>query len=53
MKYKNSKIKRKCGKNDLEVGIGKLKTKTWFVCFFKCSLSFRAHALQSDLSKVS
>ena len=24
-----------------------------FVCFFKCSLNFRAHALQSELSKTS
>ena len=24
-----------------------------YVCFFKCSLNFRAHALQSELSKTS
>ena len=29
-----------------------MKTKTWFVRFFKCSLNFGAHALQSELSKV-
>ena len=30
-----------------------MKTKTWFVCFFKWSLNFRVYALQSELSKVS
>ena len=40
-------------KNDLKVGVGKMKIKTWFVRFFKCSLNFRAHALPSELSKVS
>ena len=30
-----------------------MKIKTWFVRFFKCSLNFRAHALQSELSKTS
>ena len=35
------------------VGFGKMKIKTWFVRFFKCLLNFRAHALQSELSKVS
>ena len=30
-----------------------MKIKTWFVRFFKCSLNFRAHALQLELSKVS
>ena len=27
--------------------------KNIFCCFFKCSLNFRAHALQSELNKVS
>ena len=27
-----------------------MKTKTWFVCFFKCTLNFRANALQSEVS---
>ena len=39
-------------KKDPEVGIGKITTKTQFVCFFKCLLYFRAHALQSELNKV-
>ena len=30
-----------------------MKTKTWFVRFVKFLLNFRAHALQSELSKVS
>ena len=30
-----------------------MKTKTYFVIFFKCSLNFRAHILQSELNKVS
>ena len=47
------KLKRKCKKNDVKVEIGKMKTKTFFVLFFKCSLNFRAHALQSELNKVS
>ena len=29
-----------------------MKIKTLFVCFFKCSLNFRAHALQFELNKV-
>ena len=45
MKCKEKKIKIKCKKNYTKVGIGKMKTKTWFVCFFKCSLNFRAYAL--------
>ena len=32
-------------KNDVKVGFGKMKIKTWFVRFFKCLLNFRAHAL--------
>ena len=47
------KVKGKNGKNDVKVGFGKMKIKTWFVRFFKCLLNFRAHALQSELSKVS
>ena len=43
----------KTEKNNLKVGFGEMKIKTWFVCFFKCSLNLRAHALQSELSKVS
>ena len=31
----------------------KLRQKTFCCCFFKCSLSFRAHALQSELNKFS
>ena len=40
-------------KNDPKVEIGKIKTNTWFVCFLKCMLNYRAHALQSKLNKVS
>ena len=40
-------------KNDVKVRVGKMKIKTWFLCFFKCSLNFRAHDLQSELSKVN
>ena len=40
-------------KNYVQVELGKMKIKTWNVCFFKCSLNFRAHALQSELNKVS
>ena len=48
-------MKRKCRKNNFfYVGIDKIKTKkTWYVCFLKCSLNFRAHALQSELRKIS
>ena len=54
MKYfEKKKSLKKCGKNDVKVGVGKIKIKTWFVCFFKCSLNFRAHALPSELSQVS
>ena len=28
-----------------KVGIGKMRTNTWFVRFFKCLLNFRAYAL--------
>ena len=30
-----------------------MKIKTYFFCFFKGLLNFRAHALQSELNKVS
>ena len=30
-----------------------MKIKNIFCLFFKCSLNFRAHALQSELNKVS
>ena len=43
----------KTKKNNVLVGFGKMKIKTLFVRFFKCSLNFRAHALQLELSKVS
>ena len=36
-----------------KVEIDKMKTKTWFVCFFKCMLNLRAYVLQSELNKVS
>ena len=39
-------------KNDVNIRFGKMKIKTWFVCFFKCSLNFRAHALQFELNNV-
>ena len=50
---KKLKLKRKCKKKYIKVGIGKIKTKKNFCPFFKCSLNFRAHALQSELNKVS
>ena len=40
-------------KNYVKVGGGKMKIKTWFVCFFKYLLNFNGHALQLELSKVS
>ena len=52
-KYFKKKVNAKNGKNDVKVGFGKMKIKTWNVCFFKCLLNLRAHALQSELSKVS
>ena len=48
-----NKVYEKVRKNDPRVGIGKMKTKTWFVNFFKCSLNFRAHALKLKHNKVS
>ena len=53
MKYERKKVKEKVRKIDPKTGIGKIKTNTWFVCFFKCSLIFLVHALQSELNKVS
>ena len=45
---------RKCGKNCVKDGVGKMKRKTYFFpFFFKLSLNFRAHALLSELDKVS
>ena len=40
-------------KNDLKVGISTMKIKTWFVYFFECLLNLWAHALQSELNKVT
>ena len=50
MKYK--KVEEKVRKSTLSWK-SKMKTKTLFVSFFKCLLNFKAHALQSELSKVS
>ena len=44
---------RKCGKNDVKVRVGKIKTKNIFCHFLKCLLNFRGYALQSELNKVS
>ena len=47
MKYfEEKKGTEKVRKNEVKVGVGKMMIKTWFVHFFKCSLNFRAHALQ-------
>ena len=43
---------RKCGKMMLRLELAKGRQKI-FCHFFKCSISFRAHALQSELNKVS
>ena len=51
MKYKK-KVKEKVRKKDPKVGICKMKTKKLFVRFFKCSLNFRPHALQSEPKKL-
>ena len=51
--WEKKKLLKKCRKNYVNFGVGKIKIKTWFVCFFKCLLNFRAHALQSELSKFS
>ena len=40
-------------KNHDKDGVGKMKTKTYFCCFFKGLLDLRAHALQSEINKVS
>ena len=39
--------------NYVKVGVGKMKTKTFFGDFFKRLLNFRAHALQLELNKFS
>ena len=56
-KYFSKKVKRgSAKKRDVEVGIGKIKVKLNIYLvffFFKCLLNFRAHALQSELTKVS
>ena len=46
-------LQRKGKKHYFKVRIGKIKTKNIFCPFFKCSLNFRAYALQSEPSKVS
>ena len=53
MKYICVDVKEKVQKNYTKAGIGKMKTKTFFCNFFKCSLNFRAHALKSELTKDS
>ena len=45
MKYFENKVTEKVQKNDVKVEAGKMKIKTYFVLFFKCSLNFKAHAL--------
>ena len=50
MKYfEEKKLLKKCGKNDVKVGVGKMKIKTLFVRF--CQIL--ANSRQSELSKVS
>ena len=52
--FLQKKLMRKCGKNCVKDGVGKMKRKTYFFpFFFKLSLNFRAHALLSELDKVS
>ena len=41
-------FKIKCEKNDFQVGFIKMKIKTWFVRFFKCS-----SVLRVELDKIS
>ena len=49
MKYfEEKKLLKKCGKNDIKVGVGKMKIKTNFVLYFKWSLNFRAHAFKIE-----
>ena len=50
MKYLFFKLMKKCKKNDVKVGVGKMKKKTFFSSF-KCSLNFKAHAPQSAFEK--
>ena len=47
------KLLKKCGKNDVKVGVGKMKIKTWFVRFFKCSFVLRVGAVIFELDEVS
>ena len=44
-------LRRKCQKNCVKIEFGKMKTIQNM--FFLCLPNFRAHALQSELSKVS
>ena len=46
-------FKIKCEKNDFLVGVSKMKIKTWFVRFFKCSFVLRVGAVIFELNKVS
>ena len=46
-----SRDKRKLFKIDSEVELTKMRTKTCYVCFFKCSLNKRAVALILELDK--
>ena len=46
-------FKVKCEKNDFEVGVSKMKIKTWFVCFLKYSFVLRVGAVIFELNKVS
>ena len=56
MKYikKNiyKKTKKMWGKNYPKVGIGKIKIKTWLVCFYKCSLNLELMLCNWNLTKL-
>ena len=53
MKYfEEKKLLKKCGKNDVKVGVGKMKIKTYFVLFSNAHLILELMLCTPNLTKL-
>ena len=52
MKYFEKKVTEKCGKNDVIVGVGKMKIKTYFVLFSNARSILKLMLCNRNLTKL-
>ena len=53
MKYfEEKKFLKKCGKNYVKGGVGKMKIKTWFVCFSNARSILELMVCNQNLAKL-